>query len=169
MAQNGTPHPPHLPTSHRIWTNPKTGPWDKWGVRVPQSSRGYATGLHWRDSRAPRVVDVVPLIFAVRRLPLFRCSPCGPLSKCGVIVVVNKSVFLFRRVMLFFCIPEGWYCVVFRHAFFLDYVYIKLCIRFCTQEKMRMGITSRLVEVAYRDKIYIKANLVPLEAEFFRE
>jgi len=28
---------------------------------------------------------------------------------------------------------------------------------------------SRLVEVAYRDKIYIKANLVPLEAEFFRE
>jgi len=37
------PPPPHLPTSHRIWTNPKTGSWDKWGgERCP---RGYATGL----------------------------------------------------------------------------------------------------------------------------
>jgi len=33
----------------------------------------------------------------------------------------------------------------------------------------RIDTYSRLVEVAYRDKIYIKANLVPLEAEFFRE
>jgi len=27
--------PPVLPTSHRIWTNPTIGPWDKWGGRVP--------------------------------------------------------------------------------------------------------------------------------------
>ena len=36
--------PPVLLTSHRIWTNPTIGPWDKWGGRVPPSPpRGYAT------------------------------------------------------------------------------------------------------------------------------
>ena len=40
------PPPPTLPISRRIWTNPTSGPWDKWGgrVRVPPSPpRGYAT------------------------------------------------------------------------------------------------------------------------------
>ena len=39
---SGTP-PPVLPTSHRIWTNPTIGPWEKWGDASPQSPRGYAT------------------------------------------------------------------------------------------------------------------------------
>ena len=61
----------------------------------------------------------------------------------ALLLLLIKVFFLFRRVMLFFCIPEGWYCVAFRHAFFLDYVYIKLCIRFCTQENIQTGITLR--------------------------
>jgi len=41
----GDPYPP--PTSHRIWTNPKNDPLNKWGGRVPPNPpRGYATDAH---------------------------------------------------------------------------------------------------------------------------
>jgi len=52
------PPTPHLPTFRRIWTNPKTGPWDKWGGRVPPVP-SVATPLHQsnvdrqRDTKAP--------------------------------------------------------------------------------------------------------------------
>ena len=41
----GGGYPPVLPTSHRIWTNPTIGPWDKWGGRVPPSPPPWL--CHW--------------------------------------------------------------------------------------------------------------------------
>jgi len=64
MAQSGTPPPPHLPTSHRIWTNPKTGPWDKWGDD-PLVPRGYpvATPLGPRHTCMPSFILIRPTLW----------------------------------------------------------------------------------------------------------
>jgi len=53
------PPPPVLPTSHRIWTNPTIGPWDKWGDPPPWLR-------HCSKSRHVKVLlmtAIIPFVF----------------------------------------------------------------------------------------------------------